>query len=242
MGPAPLPSLPSLPSLPVHRTTLPHHLVAPRPSWGAAHAASPLPASPPSATAPPRPPARRRVLLLAPAMLLATLLRPTTALAEVVGLPLPYCVPGLTAERCRGTFWESGQLYRKRDSVPPTPPDAREYAQLKAGLAALGEELRRQQRAAASEVGAAAYEARREVRKAGAQLCRALEEEERYEAELRLNALIAALGDVDSAALRASQAKGVPAEFTQLGILLDNAIRRLDEFLKSLPDVPTAVE
>ena len=24
-----------------------------------------------------------------------------------------YCVPGVTAERCRGVFWETGKLYKK---------------------------------------------------------------------------------------------------------------------------------
>merc|ERR1719183_1034109 len=27
--------------------------------------------------------------------------------------PKLYCVPGVTSERCRGTFWETGKLYQK---------------------------------------------------------------------------------------------------------------------------------
>ena len=48
--------------------------------------------------------------------------------AEVIGLPLPYCVPGLTAERCRGTFWETGKMYKKPvvNNEPVSPDEVRD--------------------------------------------------------------------------------------------------------------------
>ena len=36
----------------------------------------------------------------------------TAAVPPVPGVPM-YCVPGVTATRCRGTFWETGKLYQK---------------------------------------------------------------------------------------------------------------------------------
>ena len=34
-----------------------------------------------------------------------------------------YCVPGVTSERCRGTFWETGKLYEKGQEGGPFAPE-----------------------------------------------------------------------------------------------------------------------
>ena len=73
-------------------------------------------------------------------------------------------------------------------------------------------------------------------------MCRALVEDERYDAELRLNDLIAALGDADAAALKVESSSGVPAGFTELGVLLNAALKRFDAFLAPLPESPTALD
>ena len=164
------------------------------------------------------------------------------AAADVSGLPLPYCVPGVTSERCRGTFWESGKLYKKKDNVELPPLDEAEYSQLKRTLEDLRADLRKQKDLAANEAGSAAYAARVQVRQVGAQLCRALEEEGRYESEERLNALLAALGDADKAALTQGGSKSVPAGFTDVGLLLDSALKRFDAFLDNLPPKPSAFD
>jgi hypothetical protein len=183
----------------------------------------------------------RRALLQGGAVAAVTASSPA-ARAEVP-FRQPYCVPGVTAERCRGTFWESGQLYRKQDAGSSEPPSPSEYKQLKVSLEAIRAELGREGgEATAAEAGSAAYGARIKVRQLGAQLCRGLEEGERYDSERRLNSLIAALGDADSAALKLGDSKSVPAGFTTLGLLLDTSLKRFDDFLANLPASPTALD
>jgi hypothetical protein len=161
--------------------------------------------------------------------------RPAAALVT------PYCVPGVTAERCRGTFWESGQLYRKDDSEGGFTSIG-EYERAVASLAEARKRLGGLVEGDSRAVGAAAFDTRLLVRKTGGRVCASLAEEERYDSEFRLKELIAALGDLDTESLRtASSAQAeTPLAFTTAGLLLDTALKRFDAFLGGVPTSPTA--
>lgn len=153
------------------------------------------------------------------------------ALAELQPFMPRYCVPGITAERCRGVFWETGKLYRK---VEGTLPLSR--AEYEAGVQALAS-LRGALGATRDErVGEAASQARAELRRTGGGLCRALEADLRYELELQLNEVLAALDDVDVVALQQKAQPAIVAPgFGQARLLLDSALVLFDKFLGDLP-------
>ena len=103
----------------------------------------------------------RRALLLAATALTAPRITPAAEVTSLDGLTQglgslrqPYCVPGVTAKRCRGTFWETGQLYKKDESVQLLSPE--EYTTALASLDRLGGSLR-EVRKLASTPGGEAY-------------------------------------------------------------------------------------
>jgi len=148
-----------------------------------------------------------------------------------------YCIPGVTADRCRGVFWETGKLYRKGDLEAPFSTE--EYERGVASLKQLRSVLTAERES--TKIGETASRARAELRQLGGRICRALEEDERYEQEYKLNEVMSALDDVDVAALRESgQSRAVAPGFSESTILLDRAIARLDDFLRTLPSSPPA--
>jgi len=164
--------------------------------------------------------------------------------ADALDLQLPYCVPGVTAKRCRGVFWETGKLYKKEVAAELPPVSKAEYQELKKSLVALQVELQQVkegQLQTAGEEGDAVYKVRRALRTTGAHLCRALDLDQREEAERRLNLLLATLDDIDSAALKEEKAnEQAPAGFTSLSLSLGSSLKLFDAFLSELPQSPTA--
>ena len=132
-----------------------------------------------------------------------------------------YCVPGVTAERCRGVFWETGKLYKKDTSSTELTPS--EYEALLGTLRSQRKSLEALRALAElgsnSEVGPAVARIRAEVRKTGSTVCRSLEEE-RYDAEYMLNELIAGLGDLDRLSMNPDS---LPPGFT-LSLLLKSTL------------------
>ena len=91
----------------------------------------------------------------------------------------------------------------------------------------------------ASEVGATAAQARIELRQVGQRVAQSLAGDERIDSEQRLLATVRVLDDVDVASLRIADADAVlPPGFSELSVLLDRAIARLDDFRKLLPLEP----
>ena len=79
---------------------------------------------------------RRSALCAALLTPLAPPCRPRSASAAgdvLYNLPM-YCVPGVTSDRCRGVFWETGKLYKKDSSSQELKDD--EYGALLASLRA----------------------------------------------------------------------------------------------------------
>ena len=169
----------------------------------------------------------------------------------------PYCVPGVTAERCRGVFWETGKLYKKDTSSAELTPSEYEalVGTLRSQRKSLDELRTLAELGSNTEVGAAVAVIRADIRKTGTTLCRSLEEE-RYDAEYMLNELIAGLGDLDRLSMNPDS---LPPGFT-LSLLLKSTLcvparparappnpvlltpaappalrKRFDEFLSSLP-------
>ena len=188
----------------------------------------------------------RRALLLGAATLFAPQRAPAAEPAPPLGgLIQPYCVPGVTAARCRGVFWETGKLYKKDDSVQLL--SAVEYTAALASLDRLSGSLREVRKIASTPGGAeAAGEAvggrdglRAEIRQLGGRICKALSEdiELREDAEFLLKDLVAALDDVDSAALRGER-DDVPSNFSPVLLELDGALSKLGAFRKALPESP----
>lgn len=167
--------------------------------------------------------------------------------AETSLLPVqPYCIPGITAERCRGVFWETGKLYKKSDYqtkvLSPT-----EYSQALRELDGLRGELRRLGGLAddgrAGEVGASAARARAAIRQTGEQVLRSLAGDDRLDGKGRLNAVISALDDIDKEALKEpSQSAAQAAGFAPLRLMLDGAASRFDDFRAQLPAEPVDAE
>ena len=174
----------------------------------------------------------------------------------------PYCVPGVTAERCRGVFWETGKLYKKDTSSAELTPSEYEalLGTLRSQRKSLDELRTLAELGSNAEVGAAVAIIRADIRKTGTTLCRSLEEE-RYDAEYMLNELIAGLGDLDRLSMNPDS---LPPGFT-LSLLLKSTLcvpacpherrpapclsrppppalrKRFDEFLSGLPArAPTA--
>ena len=148
--------------------------------------------------------------------------------------PLPYCIPGVTAERCLGAFWEGGTLYEKESGVAPLSSE--QYADGVAGLMELRGRLRslRGARGPGDEaLGSAAAGARAELRRTGGRVVRSLDEEAQYDSKYLLDKALAALDDVDFTSIR--QPAGAAPGFSQASLLLDEALSRLDAFLQSLP-------
>lgn len=154
---------------------------------------------------------------------------------------VPYCIPGVTAARCRGVFWETGKLYKK-EPTEAAPMSSAEYG---AAIRRL-EELRKAVRelrllaeiGGVGEVGSGAAGARAEVRQLGGRVARALDGDDRRDAEARLRTLTAALGDVDAISLREPDAAGVAPGFSPLRLNLDGASRAFDDFVRGLPAEP----
>ena len=154
-----------------------------------------------------------------------------------------YCVPGVTAERCRGTFWETGKLYEKgQEGGPYTPAEyttarsrVRELRSLLGDLKQLADE------GDVKQVGEVAATARAELRQVGERLARSLAGDERIDSERRLFAVVRALDDLDVATLRSdlrdADSKAAPG-FTRVSLLLTQAAGALDEFMRNLPDAP----
>ena len=112
-----------------------------------------------------------------------------------------YCVPGITAARCRGTFWESGKLYKKAEppDAPLLAPD--EYTQALSTLDSLRTSITALRSTAEAgdngAVGTAVAKLRASVRQVGDSVVDSLEGEERLDARQRLLALVRALDDID---------------------------------------------
>jgi len=161
-------------------------------------------------------------------------------LAAQADFPLAaYCIPGVTADRCRGVFWETGKLYRKEDQSGAVT-NVEEYRAALGSLVAMRKVLAERLRDSPAEMGIAAADARMYLRKTGAFVCRALDEERRYDSEFELNEAMAALDEVDREALISSE-PGVAPGFRRTSLLLERALRNIDAFLAALPDQPTAV-
>eukprot|EP00967_Tisochrysis_lutea_P137161 scaffold245696_cov30-Tisochrysis_lutea.AAC.1 len=150
-----------------------------------------------------------------------------------------YCIPGVTADRCRGVFWETGKLYRKEEQQGKIAT-AEEYHAAIEALGSMRKALADRKLDPTAEVGAAAANARIYLRKTGAFICRALDEEKRYDSEFQLNEAMAALDEVDREAL-VSKDSGVAPGFGRTALLLDRALASIDAFLAALPEAPTAV-
>ena len=208
---------------------------------------------------------RRSALCAALLTPLAPPCRPRSASAAgdvLYNLPM-YCVPGVTSDRCRGVFWETGKLYKKDSSSQELKDD--EYGALLASLRAQRKALDGLRTLAelgsSKEVGRAVAEARPEIRRDGNRLCRSLNEEARYDSQYALDELLAGLGDIDKSSLMAPDA--LPPGFT-LSLMLKGTLcgpprstrhahardacpllcgrKRFDEFLELLPQTPSAGE
>eukprot|EP00900_Chrysochromulina_parva_P019649 jgi/Chrpa1/27686/Chrysochromulina_OHIO_Genome00011873-RA len=161
------------------------------------------------------------------------------------GRIVEYCIPGVTAERCRGTFWETGKLYKKAEGVAMTQA---EYSQALTELDSLGNELKRLGQLAddglAGEVGAGAAKTRVALRQAGERVILALVGDDRLDSNRRLLLVIAVLDDVDREALSqpATSRSNAAAGFAPLRLMLDSASRRFEDFRKALPAQPADVE
>lgn len=186
----------------------------------------------------------RRAVLSLTAAACVTLQKPAPARAAIPGI-VEYCIPGVTAERCRGTFWETGKLYKKAEGVAMTQA---EYSQALTELDSLGTELKRLGQLAddglAGEVGAGAAKTRVALRQAGERVILALVGDDRLDSNRRLLLVIAVLDDVDREALSqpATSRSNAAAGFAPLRLMLDSASRRFEDFRKALPAQPADVE
>lgn len=165
---------------------------------------------------------------------------PANAAFDVLyqGAPM-YCVPGVTSQRCRGTFWETGKLYKKGQeggifSAEEYTAALRRIGELQADIAALA---LRADEGETQEVGDGAQRVRSELRILGERAARsAYMGDERIDAESRLRAVLRLLDDVDRDAEKELQQ--VAPGFGTLRLQLDGAAKRLDEFKRTLPTEP----
>ena len=169
----------------------------------------------------------------------------TAAVPPVPGVPM-YCVPGVTATRCRGTFWETGKLYQKGQEG-----GALSKVEYKSALLRI-EELRsviRGLRAVADEptevgrLGEQAAKARAELRQVGERVCNSLAGDERIDSERRLLSVVRTLDDLDIATLQAAdeapnKQQSLPAGFSRVALLLTQASAGFDDFVAQLPPEP----
>ncbi len=158
----------------------------------------------------------------------------------------PYCLPGVSAARCRGVFWETGALYKKPSDG--TPLSQAEYTSLLTELRTLRARcsaLRDSDEGgsvSSQELGGAAAAVRAQARMVGGALTSALAGDERYESRARLNQLLASLDDLDASTLNGEGGQGSRAllapGFSPARLLLDSSIARFDELLATLPSEP----
>ena len=176
----------------------------------------------------------------------ATIASSTACHAEMpASSPFPmYCVPGITSARCRGTFWETGQLYQKGQeggalSVEEYQAALRRIGKLKNLILSLREFA---DRGDVAQVGEVAAQARKELRKVGERTCRSLAGDERIDSEQLLFRVLRNLDDLDVSTLNAaadSQKSGqLPPGFSRVSLLLTQAAASFDEFVKFLPPMP----
>ena len=161
---------------------------------------------------------RRSAVSAVCGLLLTPFAPPPQAVSAIV---TPYCVPGVTAERCRGVFWETGKLYKKDTSSTELTPSEYEalLGTLRSQRKSLEALLTLAELGSNAQVGPAVARIRAEVRNTGSTVCRSLEEE-RYDAEYMLNELIAGLGDLDRLSMNPDS---LPPGFT-LSLLLKSTL------------------
>ena len=172
------------------------------------------------------------------AALLASTPFPREAFADVLPVAGP-CVPGLTAARCRGTFWETGKLYRKDVSggalsVADYETLLRTLDQLRVEISSL---LALADSGDVDGAGAEAARVRASLRQTGERVTRALAGDERYESDQRLLATLRLLDEADAASLK-SKGNALPPGFEPVSINLKNAQASFDAFRSGLPSLP----
>ena len=150
------------------------------------------------------------------------------------------CVPGVTAERCRGTFWETGKLYKKDDdgAAYTTEEYTAALQRLDELRAQLGTLRVRSDQGEVKKVGEEAAAARIALRQTGLRICASLAGDERVDSRRSLFALVRQLDDVDAVSLNSPAESSTAPGFTRLSLLLDSAIVRFDEFRRALPLTP----
>ena len=167
------------------------------------------------------------------------------ATAAGIGDVLPvqmYCIPGVTAARCRGVFWETGALYKKEAGAAMSDS---EYAAAIEYLGSLRTSLRGLATAADAgsaedQIGERVAQVRAAVRQVGGRTCRALAGDERIDSTSRLNAAIAKLDDFDVVSLEQGRGGALVAPgFSPLRIALDAAVKTYDAFVVGLPPEPS---
>jgi hypothetical protein len=165
---------------------------------------------------------------------------PASAAFDVLYQGPMYCIPGVTSQRCRGTFWETGTLYKKGQEGGVLT--AEEYSSALQRMGELQKDVTalalRADEGERQDVGAGAAAVRAELRIIGQRVLRsAFMGDERIDAETRLRAVLASLDDVDRDAERETQAS-LPPGFGTLRLQLDAAAKRLEEFRRALPVEP----
>ena len=157
-----------------------------------------------------------------------------THLAAKADLPsAAFCLPNLTAQKCRGVFWETGRLYKKQTNIPPIKDQA-DLDEKRSALLGIRDSLARKDKY--RDTAALASESRLELREIGTQLCGRLSAEPRYECGAYLNAALSVLDDVETVSLReASSNRLAPEGFRDSSLLYDRAVKELDTFLRFLP-------
>ena len=184
---------------------------------------------------------RSQVFAAAAAAVAASL--STSSQAAVPPVPgVVYCIPGVTATRCRGTFWETGKLYEKgQEGGALTPVEytaaLKRIGELRKLIASLGANAEAGEIAAVGEVAA---QARAELRQVGLRVCNSLAGDERIDSERRLLRVVRVLDDLDVATLNeapSDSAKTAPG-FSQVSLLLTRTVSSLDEFTRELPLEP----
>ena len=164
---------------------------------------------------------------------------PLTSLSPLAVNAAPPCIPGVTAQRCRGVFWETGKLYKK-PSLDATALTQQEYSATLRRLDSLRVRLRLLTKLAddgkVGEVGKLAAQIRAEIREVGERLCSCLSGDDRLDGSRRLLALVRVLDDIDAEALsEPPDATPIAAGFAPLSTMLDRANFRFDEFRAGLP-------
>lgn len=129
----------------------------------------------------------------------------------------------------------------KKEAEAAMPPAA--YTEALSRLDFLRADLRELGAASSSSaIGSRAAAVRVEVRQLGGSVAASLDGEDRINAEDRLNALCAALDDLDVAGLNAGADERSAPGFSKLSLLLDAANARFTELRVGLPPTPVAEE